>query len=948
MKKIEVGTHMRRVTRRVSTVSRGRCIHGLPCSLPVPSWTLILLLLLSSTFSHVHEAGERVSEEAALGAHENSQEWNEDNENLISGRAKGNLVESSSVAQHEESLKDNRLEASPLLSSFPAATHGKTRDVVDEVDSVQVFLPISGSPLDALQYSEYGAGLLHRSGGTEESPKVFLADNPGGIHCPILVDPVQSTGVNCVLTYEILPCTNDFLAQEHCQIFESHYGEPFGELNPGEYYLLCRRSTATGLDLWEIACSSFTQCFKRRLDSKTCQFERSLGNSFFHSSGMLPAQQRLGITETSMDGEVNFKADFASRSQASGQAEAANTLASPASHSSEALLVGGNLQEGDLLTAHDGTAMVSSSDKFRDDESRISDVTHEVQLPSDLDVHHDVETDTARDSVLPSIDMFMDSFSDASKLEGTSVSSNPQVDIGGNRETSEDVLAEELEVMMNLDEEWLSFVKPPRSGDVEIENQLEPVKLRRVGSVMSLDEYKRSILEKQKLGNDVNLTSVHNHKMRHSDESYNYAANSHGAKVLSSNKEAKGAGHIINSDKDKYLRNPCSAEDKYVVLELSEETFVDTVVVANFEFHSANLKDFEVYGSPTYPTKEWILLGRYQAENVRHRQKFTIEDPKLVRYLILKMLSHWGSEFFCTLSTLEVFGVDVIKNLLDDWIASEEGESGARSHTTGPPVNHEETPEVQHSSSATLDAAVADFVSAQAPAEAASSSDSAVMKKEKKVDDATRDEDSRAGDSTPEVHHLPGGKPPGDSVLKILMQKVKALELNQSLFDNYLEDMNVKYKAMLSELDKDLAVLSERLRNETATSALLAMRLADMESKRKGEKTFMEYQFAMVASNFSENMEFMRWQIQSMERREITAVILALFSMILSALLHLLAQCMPSRRALSTQEYSLQSEGVAHKTNSQIDSCTLQSVCKLSSSVILYLSCGLTILVLSV
>lgn len=59
MKEIEVGNHMRRVTRRVSTVSRGRCIHGLPCSLPFPSWTLILLLLLSSTFSHVHEAGEK-------------------------------------------------------------------------------------------------------------------------------------------------------------------------------------------------------------------------------------------------------------------------------------------------------------------------------------------------------------------------------------------------------------------------------------------------------------------------------------------------------------------------------------------------------------------------------------------------------------------------------------------------------------------------------------------------------------------------------------------------------------------------------------------------------------------------------------------------------------------------------------------------------------------------
>ncbi|KAL3693826.1 hypothetical protein R1sor_007477 [Riccia sorocarpa] len=389
---------------------------------------------------------------------------------------------------------------------------------------------------------------------------------------------------------------------------------------------------------------------------------------------------------------------------------------------------------------------------------------------------------------------------------------------------------------------------------------------------------------------------------------------SHGAKVLGANKEAKGAGHIINSDKDKYHRNPCGAEDKFVVLELSEETFVDTV---------------------------WILLGQFRAENVRHRQKFTIDDPKLVRYLMLKMLTHWGYEFLCTPSSVEVFGVDVIKNLLDDWIASEESESAARVQTTTPVYHAEEAPaETQGGSVASADGAVSEFPSLQASAEVNMISQDAVatVNGEKKVD--TKEEDLKAGRSgQPELHHIPGGKPPGDSVLKILMQRVKALELNQSLFDNYLEDTNVKYKAMLSELDKDLAVMSERLRNATAMSALLAMRLLKMESKQKEEKVYLENQLALISSNFTENVEFMRWQIQSMERCELTAIILAFCSPVLASLLLLLARCLPNRRSFPSEK---QTETDADTKNLQLDSC------RLSSSVILYLSCGLIILILSV
>ena len=59
---------------------------------------------------------------------------------------------------------------------------------------------------------------------------------------------------------------------------------------------------------------------------------------------------------------------------------------------------------------------------------------------------------------------------------------------------------------------------------------------------------------------------------------FNYAADSNGAKAVASNKEARNRKFVVSHDLDLYMINPCSAPDKWVVLELSEEAFVDTVV----------------------------------------------------------------------------------------------------------------------------------------------------------------------------------------------------------------------------------------------------------------------------------------------------------------------------------------------------------------------------------
>jgi hypothetical protein len=110
-------------------------------------------------------------------------------------------------------------------------------------------------------------------------------------------------------------------------------------------------------------------------------------------------------------------------------------------------------------------------------------------------------------------------------------------------------------------------------------------------------------------------------------------------------------------------------------LELSEETLVVEIVIANYEFYSSNVRDFELLGSSVYPIKEWTLLGKFEAENSRVPQNFTLSEPKWTRYLRLQIISYHGSDFYCTLSVLEVHGVDAIEWLLAEWFAEEEGYS---------------------------------------------------------------------------------------------------------------------------------------------------------------------------------------------------------------------------------------------------------------------------------
>lgn len=286
------------------------------------------------------------------------------------------------------------------------------------------------------------------------------------------------------------------------------------------------------------------------------------------------------------------------------------------------------------------------------------------------------------------------------------------------------------------------------------------------------------------------------HRVEPGGAEYNYASASKGAKVLASNKEAKGASNILGKDKDKYLRNPCSAEEKFVVIELSEETLVDTIRIANFEHYSANPKDFELLGSLVFPTDEWVKLGNFTAANVKHAQRFTLHEPKWVRYLKLNLLSHHGTEFYCTLSVVEVFGVDAVERMLEDLISVQDNpfvpeEITAEKRLVPSQQDHMEGNDI--------------YLKLVSETE----SDPPLDKTE-----ATK---SKMVDPVEEIHHQQVGRMPGDTVLKILMQKVQSLDLSLAVLEQYLEDLNSRYSGIFKEVDKEIEekdVLLENIRSD--------------------------------------------------------------------------------------------------------------------------------------
>lgn len=217
--------------------------------------------------------------------------------------------------------------------------------------------------------------------------------------------------------------------------------------------------------------------------------------------------------------------------------------------------------------------------------------------------------------------------------------------------------------------------KQPEKTPEEDPNKAEDLTLVQSEDIPSFDEWKQKMLLEQQSQGKIKMPDSHHStsnghgsdgaNKKTNQKKVNYASLSCGSKLTASNSEAQNPKYILSDDKDKYMIQPCNAK-KWFVVELCEPVKVEKIKFGNQELFSSLPESFVVSVSDRYPTKEWNVLGTFKARDERTIQSFYIGNDMYAKFLKVDMLSHYGKEHYCPLSSLMVFGQDLHEDDGDD------------------------------------------------------------------------------------------------------------------------------------------------------------------------------------------------------------------------------------------------------------------------------------------
>jgi hypothetical protein len=146
---------------------------------------------------------------------------------------------------------------------------------------------------------------------------------------------------------------------------------------------------------------------------------------------------------------------------------------------------------------------------------------------------------------------------------------------------------------------------------------------------------------------------------------FNYASLDCSARVHYSSPQTRSPSALLHKSKDRYMLTPCSAASHYVVIELCDEIRIDTLEVGNFEFFSSVVRDVRVRAGDSEGDGRdadyagWKELGTFRLANLRGVQPFKFEPPTgFHRYLRLDFVGHYGTEYYCPVSLVRVYGMN--------------------------------------------------------------------------------------------------------------------------------------------------------------------------------------------------------------------------------------------------------------------------------------------------
>uniref|UniRef100_A0A9L0RGF7 SUN domain-containing ossification factor n=1 Tax=Equus caballus TaxID=9796 RepID=A0A9L0RGF7_HORSE len=209
----------------------------------------------------------------------------------------------------------------------------------------------------------------------------------------------------------------------------------------------------------------------------------------------------------------------------------------------------------------------------------------------------------------------------------------------------------------NLKNESSDYTKPGEIDPTSVTSPKDPE------DIPTFDEWKKKVMEVEKEKSQSMHPSsnggLHATKKVQKNRN-NYASVECGAKILAANPEAKSTSAILIENMDLYMLNPCSTKIWFVI-ELCEPIQVKQLDIANYELFSSTPKDFLVSISDRYPTNKWIKLGTFHGRDERNVQSFPLDEQMYAKYVKVELISHFGSEHFCPLSLIRVFGTSMVE-----------------------------------------------------------------------------------------------------------------------------------------------------------------------------------------------------------------------------------------------------------------------------------------------
>ncbi|KAG1964635.1 SUN domain-containing ossification factor isoform X3 [Pimephales promelas] len=244
---------------------------------------------------------------------------------------------------------------------------------------------------------------------------------------------------------------------------------------------------------------------------------------------------------------------------------------------------------------------------------------------------------------------------------------NQSTTLGQSTETSADPTASLVPSELDLTEtgQTDSILPPTESPQQVVDHEGSPdPPVPSKEDIPTFDEWKKKVMEVEEKKSQSLHTSSNGspHPVKKVQKNFknNYASVECGAKILSANNEAKSTSAILMENMDLYMLNPCSTKIWFVI-ELCEPIQVKQLDIANFELFSSTPKDFLVSISDRYPTNKWIKLGTFHARDERTVQSFPLDEQLYAKYVKVELLSHFGSEHFCPLSLIRVFGTSMVE-----------------------------------------------------------------------------------------------------------------------------------------------------------------------------------------------------------------------------------------------------------------------------------------------